>query len=84
MLKGGIGLIGDSPSESFSHEDPTKTCEYCRRPGTATQVDHSITKSVSGNATIDNAQLTCPYCNQSKGNRTLGSFLVGEKVGKNT
>jgi RHS repeat-associated protein len=54
--------------EAFS-ENPTKTCVYCRRPGTGTQVDHAIPKSKGGNATIDNAQLACPHCNSSKGNR---------------
>jgi hypothetical protein len=54
-------------------ENPTRTCVYCRRPGMATQVDHAIPKSRDGNATIDNAQLTCPHCNPSKG---AGDFPV--------
>jgi RHS repeat-associated protein len=72
---GSVG--GPSAGEPFSEsirekafkENPQKTCVYCRQPGTATQVDHVIPKSLGGNATLDNAQLTCPHCNQSKGNR---------------
>jgi len=48
-------------------ENPTATCVYCGREGTATQVDHAIPKACRGNATLDNAQLACPHCNASKG-----------------
>lgn len=54
--------------EAFD-EDPTRTCVYCRRPGTATQVDHRIARANDGNATLDNAVLACPHCNASKGAR---------------
>jgi RHS repeat-associated protein len=50
-------------------ENPLKMCVFCRRPGTASHVDHAIPASKGGNATIENAQLACPFCNQSKGNR---------------
>lgn len=33
------------------------------------QVDHAIPRSVGGNATLENAQTTCPWCNASKGAR---------------
>jgi hypothetical protein len=66
-------LAGEAFSESVREqafkENPQKICVYCRQPGTATQVDHAIPKSLGGNATLDNAQLACPHCNQSKGNR---------------
>jgi len=52
--------------EAFAN-DPTRTCVYCGHPGTGTQVDHAIPMSRGGNATIENAQLTCPWCNNSKG-----------------
>ena len=45
------------------------TCVYCRMTTGAPQVDHSIPKALGGNATIDNAQTTCPWCNASKGAR---------------
>lgn len=51
--------------------DPTATCVFCGRPGTGTQVDHAIPRSRGGNATIDNAQLACPWCNPSKGARNF-------------
>ncbi len=51
-------------------ENPNQICVYCRQSGVATQVDHAIPKARGGNATIDNAQLTCPHCNASKGART--------------
>jgi len=70
---------GPSANKPFSfkvqyqayNENPTRTCVYCQRPGTATEVDHAIPRSKGGNATIENAQLTCPHCNQSKGNRSF-------------
>jgi RHS repeat-associated protein len=50
-------------------ENPTLTCVYCGRPGIATHVDHAFPKSLGGDATLLNAQLTCPWCNLSKGAR---------------
>jgi RHS repeat-associated protein len=52
--------------EAFA-ENPTKTCVYCAREGTGTQVDHAVSRANGGNATVDNAQLACPHCNASKG-----------------
>ena len=52
--------------EAFA-ENPTKTCVFCRREGTGTQVDHASARARGGDATIDNAQLACPHCNASKG-----------------
>jgi uncharacterized protein RhaS with RHS repeats len=48
-------------------ENPTRTCVFCRRPGSATEVDHAIARSKGGNATIENAQMACRHCNASKG-----------------
>ncbi len=50
-------------------ENPLSTCVYCRREGTATQVDHAVPRSRGGDATLENAQLACPHCNASKGAR---------------
>ncbi len=33
------------------------------------QVDHAIARANGGNATLDNAQTACPFCNASKGAR---------------
>ncbi|MFO0756888.1 MAG: FG-GAP-like repeat-containing protein [Byssovorax sp.] len=52
--------------EAFA-ENPSKTCVFCRREGTATQVDHATPRARGGAATIENAQLSCPHCNASKG-----------------
>jgi RHS repeat-associated protein len=68
---------GESARQRFSEstrtrafeEDPTRTCVFCRRPGSATQVDHAVPRSRGGNASLENAQLACPHCNQSKGAR---------------
>jgi hypothetical protein len=59
----------DSVKKQARAEDPTKTCVYCGREGTAAHVDHAIPKTRGGNATLQNAQLTCWWCNLSKGNR---------------
>lgn len=45
------------------------TCVYCRMETPTPQVDHAIPRVRGGNATLDNAQTTCPWCNASKGPR---------------
>jgi hypothetical protein len=45
------------------------TCVYCRIKTKSPQVDHAIPRSKGGNATLDNAQTACEFCNKSKGNR---------------
>ncbi|GGA52555.1 RHS repeat-associated core domain-containing protein [Dyella nitratireducens] len=70
---------GDTAGKAFPRavknaakaENPTATCVFCRREGTATQVDHAIPKARGGNATLENAQLACSHCNASKGARDL-------------
>ncbi len=49
--------------------DNPGTCVYCRMETNRPQVDHSIPMSRGGNATLDNAQTTCWWCNASKGAR---------------
>ena len=48
------------------NENPGRICVFCRQSN-ATQVDHAIARANGGNATLDNAQLTCYFCNPSKG-----------------
>jgi len=67
---GGQQFSNDVRQQAFD-DDPTQTCVYCQTPGTATHVDHCIPRSLGGDATIDNAQLACPHCNTSKGNRSF-------------
>jgi RHS repeat-associated protein len=45
------------------------TCVYCRVETEVPQVDHAIPRARGGNATLENAQTTCPHCNASKGAR---------------
>jgi RHS repeat-associated protein len=45
------------------------TCVYCHMETNSPQVDHAIPRAQGGNATIDNAQTTCSWCNKSKGGR---------------
>lgn len=40
-------------------------CVFCR--GVGTEIDHAVAASRGGNATIQNAQVTCRFCNASKG-----------------
>lgn len=49
-------------------ENPS-TCMYCRMESVSPQVDHAIPRERGGNATLPNAQTTCPHCNASKGAR---------------
>jgi len=65
---------GPSAGKPFSQgvrqqvlDDNPSTCVYCHMDTDSPQVDHSIPKSRGGNATLDNGQTTCPWCNASKG-----------------
>jgi 5-methylcytosine-specific restriction endonuclease McrA len=49
--------------------DNPDTCVFCRMTTKSPQVDHAIPRARGGNATIDNAQTACPWCNASKGAR---------------
>jgi RHS repeat-associated protein len=49
-------------------ENPN-TCVYCRMEAPKPQVDHAIPRVNGGNATLENAQTTCAWCNGSKGPR---------------
>ena len=48
-------------------EENPNVCVYSRMETDAPQVDHAISRARGGNATLDNAQTTCPWCNASKG-----------------
>lgn len=45
------------------------TCVYCHMDTEHPQVDHVIPRSRGGDATLDNAQVACAWCNGSKGAR---------------
>lgn len=47
------------------------TCVYCHMETDAPQIDHAIPRVQGGNATIENAQTTCGWCNASKGGRSF-------------
>jgi RHS repeat-associated protein len=49
--------------------NPSRTCEICGMPGTATHVDHIVPRCKGGDNTPGNAQGLCPHCNLSKGGR---------------
>jgi RHS repeat-associated protein len=52
-------------------EDNPSTCVFCRMKTDSPQVDHAIPRARGGNATSDNAQTACPWCNASKGARDV-------------
>lgn len=57
-----------SVREQARADDPS-TCVYCRMETDKPQIDHSIPRAQGGNATFDNAQTTCGWCNASTGAR---------------
>jgi hypothetical protein len=67
---------GETAGKAFSQgvrqevldENPS-TCVYCRMETDRPQVDHAIPRSRGGNATFENGQTTCWWCNASKGAR---------------
>lgn len=50
-------------------EENPNTCVDCHMETDAPQVDHAIPRVQGGNATLENAQTTCGWCNPSKGGR---------------
>lgn len=61
-------------------ENPSN-CVYCRMETDAPQVDHVIPRVRGGNATLDNAQTTCGWCNPSKGARDFPVNPPGSAAG---
>jgi RHS repeat-associated protein len=49
-------------------ENPGQVCVFCHRAG-AVELDHAVPRSSGGDATIENAQWACDWCNPSKGAR---------------
>jgi hypothetical protein len=54
------------------------TFVYCRMSTDRPEVDHAIPRARGGNATLDNAQTTCGWCNASMG---AGDFPVNPPPG---
>jgi RHS repeat-associated protein len=73
--KAGVGAtqpqsryIPASVADAALAENPTRTCPFCKMPGTATTLDHAWPFAKGGSSTdILNIQLACPHCNASKG-----------------
>jgi hypothetical protein len=61
--------FSDKVQQQAYAENPEGICVYCRMQSDDLRVDHAIPKSRGGNATLDNAQITCVHCNTSKGAR---------------
>jgi hypothetical protein len=65
---------GSTAGRGFSRATKEETlnrnpdrCVYCRMKTERPQVDHAIPKARGGDASLENAQTTCPHCNASKG-----------------
>ena len=50
-------------------EENPNICVYCRMETESPQVDHAIPRARGGDATFENGQTTCSWCNASKGAR---------------
>jgi hypothetical protein len=50
-------------------EDGLYTCRYCGMKTDKPHLDHIIPRAKGGNATSENAHVTCAHCNLSKGAR---------------
>jgi RHS repeat-associated protein len=57
-----------SVREAALDENPS-TCVFCRMETESPQLDHAIPRARGGDATLENAQTSCPHCNASKGAR---------------
>jgi RHS repeat-associated protein len=64
---------GETAGKTFSQSvkndvlNSESKCAYCNMEPKNPEVDHIIPKSRGGNASRENAQLTCRHCNRSKG-----------------
>jgi hypothetical protein len=58
-----------SVKQAAKAENPDSTCVFCRMKTDKPQIDHAQPRAKGGNATLDNAQLSCGFCNASKGAR---------------
>ncbi len=59
-------VFPQSVREAALEENPN-TCVYCHMETESPEVDHALPRSRGGNATLENAQTTCRWCNRSKG-----------------
>lgn len=62
-------------------ENPS-TCVFCRMMTDTPQVDHAIPRVLGGDATIENGQTACPFCNASKGPRPFPVNPPPDYVGR--
>jgi hypothetical protein len=51
-----------------------RTCAYCRKSNVPLQVEHVIPSSRGGSDRVSNLTISCPRCNQKKGNKTAEEF----------
>src|SRR5690625_6559541 len=68
-----------SVREQAFHENPSRTCVFCRREGTGTQVEHAIPRARGGNATIDNRSEEHTSELQSRGHLVCRRLLEKKK-----
>jgi 5-methylcytosine-specific restriction endonuclease McrA len=52
-----------------------RRCAYCGRQGVPLQIDHIQAQSRGGTNRVANLTLSCPQCNQAKGNLDIATFL---------
>jgi len=70
------GTMQAAVDENAAANGGSARCVFCgnkvsNEPGpNKVNIDHAVAKSSGGNNTLDNAQVTCQYCNQSKGTGT--------------
>lgn len=55
-----------------------RQCVYCEKQDTPLQIEHIKPKSKGGSNRIGNLTLSCPECNQNKGNQDVEDFLSGK------
>ncbi len=54
-----------------------KHCVYCGKKNCHLEIDHIVPRSKGGTDRLSNLTLACRECNQSKDNKSLKTFLVG-------
>jgi 5-methylcytosine-specific restriction endonuclease McrA len=69
------GVLAGYELREYMLEKWHRKCAYCGVMDTKLEIEHIIAKSKGGSNRVSNLTLSCPKCNQKKGNKPIEQFL---------